>query len=163
VSNEDFRDRVRRATEKYIIKNDPNRPKRKNQSPEKDLVEKPCLKWMREQGWSVDIIESKATYSPARQRWIAQAAKAGHLDCHGVCANGYPVYIEFKAPGRRGSFRRIGNFRQREFALEKIRVGAFVAVVDSPQLLMQTYGEWLKFVQAGARQRAAGFLASSLP
>lgn len=115
--------------------------RRRNKKPEK-LVEAECLFWMRQQRWSVQVIESKATLSNGV--WRNQAVSAGTCDCIGTMPDGISVYIEFKAPGKLKTFNREKNIRQREYIKSKIHMNAFSTVVDSVELLEQIYTTWQK-------------------
>jgi hypothetical protein len=136
-----------KALERFYLKEmrraekETNRTKRKkNQKPEK-LVERACLEWMRSQGWSVQIFESKATYDP-KGFWRNQSMKAGNADCQGTLPSGRACYIEFKAKGKLSTFKLAKNYRQQMFLKEKILSNAFCAVVDSVELLKEIYERW---------------------
>lgn len=162
--DKDFKARVKTAIDNYIIKQDKKTsgPKRRNEKPEK-LVEHACLEWMRNKGWSVQIIESKSTFDPKRQRYISQTTKAGTCDCFGVTDDGYAVFVEFKAQGKRNTFALDKNFRQAEYLTSKIRTGAFACVVDSPQLLEETYTNWVNLKSLEGLKPAIEFLLNQLP
>ncbi len=138
----DHRERAKKALDRFYekrIREEQRQllPRRKNESPEKDLVEKPCVNWMRAQGWNVQIFESKATRD-GRGNWRNSHMRAGNFDCQGTLPDGVAAYVEFKAPKKRSTVRQ----KQYEFALEKIGVNAFVVVVDSLISLQAQYNMW---------------------
>lgn len=134
---------------------------RKNASPEKE-VEKECVHWMRVQGWSVEIYSAKATYDPRRGVWRNQSMKAGTCDCQGVAPGGIFAAIEFKSPGRLSTFNQPKNYRQKEYILNKINVGAFACVVDSVNRLREIYAGFCQALQTSP-DAAKVFLLKSLP
>ena len=136
--------------------------KRHNNDPEKDVEEK-CLLWMRQMNWSVSIFQAKATWSIEQNVWKAQGMRAGTPDCVGCTDTGTGVFIEFKALGRRSTFNLEKNYRQREFLIEKINHQAFACVVDSAELLDQTYKKWNYNKQHNWHDQAKDFLMQSLP
>jgi hypothetical protein len=139
MSHEDYKERVRKAAEAASAKalKEYAAPTRHNGKPEKE-VEKSCLVLMRSWGWSVQIIESKATYNPVHGRWISQSAKQGTPDCLGVTNTGVAVAVEFKAPGKLSTLRE----NQRDFLIERIKQYSFAVVVDSPELLKEIRKAW---------------------
>lgn len=133
------------------------RPKRHNEKPEKD-VEKACMKWMREQGFSVQVIESKATYSPKAGTWLQQGAKQGTADCIGNTGDGTAVCIEFKAPKKLSTLK----YNQRQFLVDKINTGVFAIVTDSVERLQIIYARWLE-LRIQSVWGAKSYLLSMLP
>jgi hypothetical protein len=138
-----------------------NRPKKKNKKPEK-LVEAECLFWMRQQRWSVNIFESKATYDPRRGVYRNQSMSAGVCDCIGTLPNGIAVYVEFKSPGKLNTFNRKGNERQVEYINSKIHMNAFAIVTDSVERLQEIYEEWSERREISL-EFAREYLISQLP
>lgn len=158
----DAQSRIKKIIERFAEKDlkeieKINRPKRKNKSPEKDLVQKPCLEWMRSLGWEVETYEAKATWNGGA--WVQQAMKAGTVDCMGNMPNGLGVAIEFKAQDRRHTLREL----QREFLLKKINTNVFACVVDSLPYLRDIYGKWAALKQKGDDKGARDFLLSKIP
>lgn len=131
---------VKDAMEKYSARLLRAPRTKKNKKPERDLVQIPCVEWMRQRGWSVNIYESKAIFSPTAGRYIGQSMLPGTCDCMGVDQAGHGVFLEFKAPGRLKTIKH----HQRKFLLEKIDSGAFGAVVDSVVRLGEIYETWIK-------------------
>jgi len=148
---------AQKALYKYYEKQLPkgNNRKRKNKKPEKN-VEKACLKWMREHGFNVDIIEAKGGYN---NTYGVIAVKAGFSDCVGNDNLGRGVYIEFKANGRRANVSE----QQRQFLLSKIHTNAFAVVTDSVEHLSNCYGIWCGLYDFGKYKRCREFLLSILP
>lgn len=132
--------RTQKAIERYIQKQTPSKkPRRKNNKPEK-LVEKEVLAWCKQQGWSVDVVESKAVYSASAGRYLSGQTKSGYADVVGSTDQGLSVSIELKSPGRRATVR----LAQYEFLKEKIHKNCFAVVVDSAKLLESYYLEFLQ-------------------
>lgn len=137
-------------------------PKRKktNGKPEWELVQKPCLKYMRELGWDVETYESKATWSG--DGWKNQSMKAGTPDCQGVMPDGTAVAVEFKAPGKLSTFNLDKNYRQKEFIEKRISQNAFACVVDSVDRLHEIYSAW-KYQKMLGPELAREYLMRMLP
>jgi hypothetical protein len=132
--------------------------RRKNGRPEFELTAKPCFKWFESSGWSMSIVESKAVYNQAAGRYVDGQAESGFPDCVGSCPNGLGAFVEFKAPGKRGTIRP----GQYAFLLEKASLGCFAVCVDSVEYLRKT---WEQFVHLSKmdRQLAINFLRRELP
>lgn len=138
--------RGKAAIERYYKRQEPKTQRKSvhNEKPEKE-VEKACLAWMREQGWTVAIYESKATYNAQAGRYISQNMKAGTADCMGSMGDGIGVVVEFKAPGKLSTFASEKNHRQQEFIKKKIDSGCFACVVDSVDRLKNYFYEWISY------------------
>lgn len=162
----DLKKRITDAINKYS-ENDakkwaPKKPREKqNAKPEKD-VERSCLEYMRRLNWSVQILESKATFSPSLNRWVNQGMSAGTCDCMGSTEDGIAVAVEFKAKGRLSSFNTDKNYRQRKFIVDKINANAFACVVDSAERLQAIYERWM-YIRQNSKDQAKTFLISQLP
>jgi hypothetical protein len=166
----DHKKRVLDALNKYSQKQlDEGKPKESRAhygKPEKE-VEKDCLVFMRGRGWSVNIFEAKATWSPSQGCWTQQGMKAGVCDCMGNIVSdshddGVALAVEFKAPGAISSFNSDKRYLQRKFIVDKINAGAFACVVDSAALLEKIYSRWHE-IRATDKSGARQFLISSLP
>lgn len=149
-------DAVLKASAKALKEYQPST--RKNAAPEKE-VEKECLEWMRQQNWSVQVIESKATYNPRAGRWIGQNVKPGTLDCSGNTNDGLSAWVEFKAPGRIYTLREA----QRLFIIDKILSNAFACVVDSAKMLEKLYKDYQEMREKYGISKARDFLLEMLP
>lgn len=132
---------------------------KRNKKPEKE-VEKACMKWLKDQGFSVQVYESKATQ--VNGRWVNQAMKAGNSDCMGSTPSGLFAAIEFKAPGKLKTYNRPKNQRQRDFINEKINSGAFACVTDSVERLSTIYSQWEILLDTN-KDEAKNYLISMLP
>jgi hypothetical protein len=164
---QDYKSRVRAALNKVaerelkeISKLNGTHKKRKHAKPEK-LVEKACMEWMRNQGWSVQVIEAKATYNP-RGFWSNQSVKAGTCDCIGTTNQGISVAIEFKAESRLKTFRKETNQRQIDYIVEKIEHGAFACVTDSVERLKEIHEVWTN-IRAKSFEDSIRYLKGMLP
>ncbi len=127
------KDRITKAIANFEKRNAPKKPTgRRNGKPEK-LVQDQVLAHLRQKGWSVDVVESKAVYSHRAGRYLRGQTRPGMTDLVGVTGPigphglAIPIFIELKAPGRISTVRPA----QVEFMAEKSRQGAFCAVVDS--------------------------------
>jgi hypothetical protein len=141
----DKREPARRSLEAYFKKQAKVKEQkpRRNQKPEKQ-VERACMEWMRNKGWSMQVIECKNTYNPFRKKWVSSATRSGTADSVGNTDQGLSAYVEFKAPGKLKTFNRPKNIRQREFIHEKINTFCFAVVVDSAERLAMIYEEYSK-------------------
>ncbi len=135
--------------------------RKKHGKPEKE-VERACLAWMRERGWSVQIYESKAIYNPKAQRYTSQSMKAGTVDCQGLLPDGTFVAVEFKSPGRLSTFSLEKNHRQREYLVEKIKMNAFGCVCDSARRLAEVFDGYEKALLV-SKDQAQMYLMGELP
>jgi hypothetical protein len=145
----DFKDRVRQAVEKHHAKQLREPRKKPNGKPEKE-VEKACMAWLRANGFSCSVVESKAVYSEASGRYMNGQTDAGFADCVGVHDSGTAVFIEFKAKGRLSTLRPA----QKAFLREKIRFNAFAIVVDSAEMLAETWRAFVTAKETGPTSRS---------
>jgi hypothetical protein len=114
-----------------------HRPKRKNNKPEFELKVQ-VLAWLRERGFSVDSVESKATFNRAAGRYLNSPTTVGMPDVIGTTPDGLGAFLELKSKGRRGTLRAA----QRLFLTEKINRFAFSACIDSIECLAQLWEEF---------------------
>ena len=131
---------VRNALFKYSQKQmafGKNTRSKKNQKPERE-VEKAVMKWLGKNGFSVSVVESKSTYSTAAGRYTSGNACPGFSDIVGCDTDGYAVFIELKAVGKRSTMSEV----QRVFLSEKIKHNAFAMVCDSVCNLDNCYDKW---------------------
>lgn len=139
-----------------------NTKRKKNMKPEK-LVEEACLKWMRDLGWEVQIIESKAVWNKAAGCYTQnQSVKTGNADCQGIMPDGTSVAVEFKAPGRLNTFLSDRRVAQRDFIIRRIHMHGFACVVDSVDKLSHIYKQWCEY-RAIDKECAKQYLLSCLP
>lgn len=90
-------------------------------------------------GWSLDVIESKAQFSPAAGTYRkSQAAPEGFSDMVGISHDNTPVYIELKAKGKRNTLRE----EQARFLATKVCFGAFAIVTDDPEHCKLVWNQW---------------------
>jgi hypothetical protein len=161
-SKEEYQARIRQliADSQQRHKKKSAKPKRKNQKPEKQ-VEKDCLKWLKENGFSVHIYESKAKSLEGVGYTHRTPLPKGHPDCAGVDPNGLGVYIEFKAPGRLtySSFSE----EQLDFIKDKIEHGAFAIGVDNSLELSIAYSHFGHLRSARLYRESREYLLSRLP
>ena len=137
VMSANFRDRVRGALEKHHAKQIKTRRTKPNGKPEKN-VEKLCMDWLRANGFSMNVVESKAVFNAQAGRYIRGQADQGFSDAVGCHQSGLAAFVEFKAPGRLSTLRPA----QKAFLREKIDFGAFACVVDSVERLEEIWATY---------------------
>lgn len=165
----EFKSRAKNALDRFLKKSQQEteamafKPKTriksvKNKRPEKDLVQMPCTIWMKQVGWSVETYESKAVWDAYAQSYVSKGMKSGTPDCMGCTNQGYAIYVEFKAPGRRSTLKP----HQRHFLITKAQCGAFSCVVDSLELLKALWAKWISMRVDGKLNEAVDFLLIQL-
>lgn len=162
----EYRNRAQRALDRFVkrdaIASQPKMPTRikkaKNKKPEFDLVLQPCLIWMKQMGWSVDIYESKAVWDSKAQCYVTKGLRVGHPDIAGCTNQGYAVYCETKAPGKRSTVKA----HQRHFLTTKAQCGAFSCVIDDLELLKAMWAKWISMRVDGHFNEAVSFLLNLL-
>lgn len=115
-----------------------NGPSRKNEKPEIELTQKPCMIWFKANGFSMDVIESKAVFNYEAGRYVSGQTAPGVSDSFGCTPCGFGCFVEFKAPGKRATLKK----HQREWLLDKIKRGAFAVCVDSVECLEKVWNEY---------------------
>lgn len=165
-SKDEFKRRVESALEKHhekdwvdIQKEQGMIKKQVHGKPEK-AVEKACMDWMRERGWSVNVFEAKATWNG--QAWVQKGMRAGTSDCLGSTNDGMSVAIEFKAPGKLSTFNSDKRYLQRKFIVDKINTYNFACVIDSVKRLEEIYLKWTEELKK-SKHEAKQYLLSMLP
>ena len=129
--------------------------KRKNNSPEKDLV-KLIMLWLKENNFTCTVIESKAAYNPKIGRYMSsQVGTRGYCDISGNDNEGRAIYIEVKAKDRLYMLKE----HQREFLISKIKSNCFAVACDSVTKLQHWYNT---FISLPFNQRQ-DYLMSLLP
>jgi len=111
-----------------------------NKKPEK-LVEFAVLAYCKDVGWSVDVVDSKASFSKAAGVYKKNVTAAGFPDIVGNLPSGIAVFIELKAKGKLKTLKS----HQRMFLEEKLESNCFAAVVDSAELLHNLNIGYLKY------------------
>lgn len=144
---------IKNAMASFNKKNDPNKVTRKNNAPEKEAV-KLILDWCKSQSWSVTVIEAKAVFNRAANRYMtSQVGTKGFCDIVGNDNEGRAVFIEAKALGKRATVKQ----HQIDFLKSKIESNCFACVTDSPENLKTQYVSWLQSLDKKS------FLISQLP
>jgi len=161
MSKESTRAALNRFYQHQLDEAAPKEKRAPNKEPEK-AVEKACLVLMRGWGWTVAIYEAKARWNSAAERFTSQGMKFGTCDCMGNTAEGIAVAVEFKAPGRLGSFNSEARFLQRQFIVDKVNSNAFACVVDSAERLEIIKTRWEDLRKLGLGP-ARDYLLSMLP
>jgi len=158
-------DRVREAMEnhhKRLHETQSKQRHKRNGKPEKEVATA-CMKWMESQGWSVQILEAKATYNPKAGRYLRNTSvEAGTVDCLGSTNMGTLCAVEFKAPGRLSTFAADRNSLQRDYLINKISSYCFGCVTDSVDRLELIYNEYLLALEV-SREKAKQLLLNWLP
>lgn len=159
MGEDDYKLRINKSilkfSQKFLVG---DKPKRRNGKPERDLVQKPVMAYMRSLGWSVEIYEAKAAWDHNSQSYQSNYMKVGTVDCLGCTDSGRFVAVEFKAPGRISTLRD----HQRQFLIDKINSGAFGCVTDSVERLRSLYAEFLRLMKQDRSQDAKKFLIRNL-
>lgn len=122
------------AVEKHHAKQIKTPRTKPNGKPEKE-VSLACMAWLKANGFSCNVVESKAVYSEASGRYMSGQTDPGFSDCVGVHVSSVAVFIEFKAKGRLSTLRPA----QKAFLRDKIKHNAFACVVDSVEMLAETW------------------------
>lgn len=125
--SDDFKKRIQASIDKFQKKQLPKKPRAKPNGKPEEKVVKEILAYLRSLGFSLSIIEAKATYSEASGTYRGSTVKAGYPDISGCTPNGLAVYVEAKAPGKRSTLRE----DQRIFLIEKIKNNCFAICADS--------------------------------
>lgn len=112
--------------------------KKKNKNPEEKFIKDELLPFLRGLGFSIQVMEAKATFNPKAGRYISQSLKPGTSDIVGMTPNAIAAFIEAKAPGKRSNIRP----NQHAFLTEKIKLGAFAVCTDSVKHLQEIYETW---------------------
>lgn len=129
---------LERYYEKEIHKQErAQRPKRKNSKPEFEL-RRLVMPWLRQNRFSINVIEAKATWSPEVGRYTSGQTAPGVVDLFGCTPDGLGCFIELKAPGRRATLRE----GQRAFLIDKIKCGCFAVCIDSVECLEIVWNEF---------------------
>lgn len=159
-TDENAKARAKAAIEGYYKRTDidPSKPVRHHGSPERDVQDE-VIKWLRSNGFSINVVESKATFDLKSNRYIGQSVKQGFVDLVGNYKTGLSVFIELKAPGRRYTLRD----NQRKFLLEKINSGCFAVCVDSVMLLKNQFERFMLHHSRQQFDLAKEFLLTALP
>lgn len=117
------------------------------------------MSWLNQNGFACDIIESKAVFSKAANRYLHGQTVPGMSDIVGVDSVGRACYIELKAKGKRNNI----SMAQYVFLQAKIQNHAFAVVVDSADLLAQYYKAFYSFIKAGDHNGARNYMREILP
>lgn len=150
--SDQYKKSTQAALEKYLRKQIKKPRSNKNKSPEK-LVVKQLLQWLGSNGFLAYVVESKATYSQTTGAYTNQQAMSGMSDIIGVTPDGFALFVEAKARGRRSTLKS----HQEKFLTDCISHHAFACCVDSVDLLSKIYSEWL------ASNKDASVLLKHLP
>jgi hypothetical protein len=150
----DLKKRVESAMLNFSKKQLPNKKRAKNRNVEGPVVLEIKNKLF-ELGFSLDIVEAKATWNERAGRYMSSQAVPGFPDLCGTGPDGESVWIEVKARGKRYTIRPA----QFNFLLEKIKQGAFAVCADSSAYVIDCFNKW-KTLDRVARQN---FLISELP
>lgn len=133
----EFKKRIQTAIDNFSKKSLKKSRSKKNSKPEKEFVKK-LLQHLRNRGFSVNVVESKAVYNPKIGRYLSSQAIPGHSDISGCDPDGIAVFIECKAKGRRSTLK----LNQYQFLMDKIEKNAFAVCVDSIEFFDEVYEEF---------------------
>lgn len=148
---QDYKKRVQKAFDIYMERSieKPKKRSKKNDDPEKRFV-KQLLEYLRNQGFSAEVVESKAVYNPRIGRYLSSQTTPGHSDISGTDPDGIAVFIECKALGKRATIR----INQYEFLIDKIEKNAFAICTDSIEHFKCLYQMFKHTHDRTLRQRA---------
>lgn len=133
--------------------------KAKNNKPEFDF-KKVAKDWLYNNGFSVNVVESKAVWNHQAGAFIRGQTDAGFSDIVGVTpVLGVACFIELKAPGKRSTLKD----HQRDFLIEKIDKMAFSACTDSINHLESLFNKWKELFLSGLYMEAKNLLLKDLP
>ena len=167
--SDDHKKRVRQAMQRHHQKllQKETKPKRNHRQVELEEVEKPCLKWMRNQGWEVEISKAEATWDINAGRFTRTALQSGMTDSRGWDSSNRPFYVEFKAPGCLknvwGSPNKANENRQGNFIIKQIGRSCFAVVVDDLEMLKKLWRNWTTHMDNGDVEAAQKYLLDALP
>lgn len=126
--------------------------------PEK-YVEHKILAMCFQLGWSVEVFDSKATYSVASGGYKRnQGLVVGCPDLIGCDDKGHFVALELKADGK----ATVCSFEQHQFLKRKIEHGAFGIVTSCPEFLKSTYQTWLGLSPSERKSYLIGLLPTKV-
>lgn len=152
---------VKLSLEKYSRRNSgikKHRQKRpRNESPEK-AVEKEVIEWLSKNGFEASVVESKAVYSKSAGRYLRGQTESGFSDIVGTDRNGFAIFIELKAVGKRKTI----SHTQTDFLKARISRGAFCVCTDSVCHLSHIYNTWID-LKRSAEESARQLLLNDLP
>jgi hypothetical protein len=130
----------------------------KSKKPEK-IVEGEVMSWLNINGFSCDVIESKAVFSQKAKRYLRGQTTKGMSDIVGSDPIGRAVFIELKAKGKRTNI----SLEQYTFLMRKIDCYAFAVVVDNSTLLSLYYDKYCMFMKNYQHQEARNYLREVMP
>lgn len=166
---EDQRKRVQKAMERHHQKllHKEQKQKRSHRKVEQTEVEKPCVLWMKQQGFEVEISKAEATFNPKAGRFLKTSLQSGMTDTRGWDCNNRPFNVEFKAPGRLrdvwGTPSKGNAGRQAGFIKKQIDRNCFAVVVDDLELLKKLWKNWTTHQDNGDFEAAQKYLHDALP
>jgi len=133
--------------------------KTKNSKPEFEF-KKTAKAWLESNGFSVNVVESKAVWNHNAGGYIRGQTDAGFSDIVGVTpVFGVACFIELKAPGRRSSLKP----HQFDFLVGKIDKHAFAVCTDSVDHLDGIFKKWKSAFVSGLYMDAKNILLNDLP
>jgi hypothetical protein len=152
--SDDVKKRVEKAMMKFAEKQLPKKRRSKNENKEGPVVLE-IKNALFAIGFSLDVVEAKATWNERAGRYMSSQAVPGFPDLCGTGPDGESVWIEVKARGKRHTIRPT----QFNFLLEKIKQGAFGVCADSSAYVIECFRKW-KSLERMSRQN---FLIAELP
>lgn len=117
------------------------------------------MNWLNLNGFSCDVIESKAVFSQKAGRYLRGQTVKGMSDVVGCDPVGRGCFVELKARGKRTNV----SLDQIVFLSKKITNHAFAVVVDSADCLSFYYKNYCEFIKQSDFNGARDYLRSVLP
>jgi len=105
--------------------------------------------------FSLNVIEAKGVYDIDAGRYGTGQVSPGYPDISGNNADGIAMYLEAKAPGKRGNL----SAGQYMFLKNKAEMNCFAICFDSINYFKKTYKTWC----ALSREKRTAYLISELP
>jgi len=127
--SDEIKNRIIKSIAKYQEKQIPKAPRAKPNGKPEEKVVKEILAYFRGLGFSLNVVEAKASFSETAQAYRSSTVKAGFADLVGNSPMGLATYIEVKSKGRRSTLRE----DQRIFLIDKIKTNSFAICADSVQ------------------------------
>ena len=136
--------------------------RQKNRKPEVRFIQLELLPYLRQIGCDVEIIESKAVWSPSAKRYLKGMSEPGHSDIAGNLPNGMAIYVEAKSPLSKITPSKLRD-DQWVFLMRKINTNAFAVVVNNVEDLHEMLCHWTGLVEENKLAQAREYLVSKLP
>jgi hypothetical protein len=132
-----YKDSVRNAINNHYKRNEIKPARRKNKTPEKDVVRE-VMEWAGRHEVDLTIVDSRAVFNPITGLYTSRCTSEVFPD---LCGNYHSlaVFIEVKARGRRST----ASDQQKQFLARKILQGCYAVVADCPEYIEETIAQFM--------------------